>query len=417
MKRSHGSGHLYVKWGSYYGRWRGVDGRLINKRIGKVRNRGEKDGITRAEAERGLRRLIEADERRPEPPPERALTVDDVADQLRERLAIEGARLSYRQNCESMQRIHVSPAIGKRKIETVTRQDVERLGRAMLARGLAPKTVRNVMTFVHSVFALALSNEWIERNPVTAAARPKRRRQGDANPDLRFLTVEQLDRVLDAIPDEIVAAPPAPARRGRRGPAPPPPPDVLGPVLRVLILAAAFTGLRQSELIGLRWKDVDFESQRIRVRNAVVRGEHSGEGKSDLSTRRSVPMTERLRAELERWRSRSIFDHGDDLVFAHPQLGTPLDRTKVTRRFQAACKRAGVPMIRFHDLRHTFGTLAVRGAESIVELQNWLGHAEVRTTMRYTHYREQHDAAERLAKAFAPATPDAAEATEPEPQQ
>jgi integrase len=53
-----------------------------------------------------------------------------------------------------------------------------------------------------------------------------------------------------------------------------------------------------------------------------------------------------------------------------------------------------------HDLRHTFGTLAVRGAESIVELQNWLGHAEVRTTMRYTHYREQQDAAVRLAAAF-----------------
>ena len=52
------------------------------------------------------------------------------------------------------------------------------------------------------------------------------------------------------------------------------------------------------------------------------------------------------------------------------------------------------------NMRHTFGTLAVRGAESIVELQTWLGHAEVRTTMRYTHYREQADAAARLAKAF-----------------
>ena len=177
----------------------------------------------------------------------------------------------------------------------------------MLGRGLAPKTVRNVMTFLHAVFALALANEWIERNPVAGAARPKRRRQGDANPDLQFLTIEQLDRVLAEIPDEVVAATPAPTRRGRPGPAPPPPPDVLGPVLRVLILAAAFTGLRQSELIGLRWRDVDLESQRIRVRNAVVRGEHSGEGKSDLSTRRSVPMAERLRAELERWHERTVF--------------------------------------------------------------------------------------------------------------
>jgi integrase len=121
--------------------------------------------------------------------------------------------------------------------------------------------------------------------------------------------------------------------------------------------------VRQSELLGLRWRDVDSGSQRVRVRNAFVRGEHAAEGKSDLSTKRSVPMTDRLVIELERWRSRSVFDRPDDLVFAHPHLGTPLDRTKVTRRFQAACRSAGVPIIRFHDLRHTFAThLAAAGA-------------------------------------------------------
>ena len=67
-------------------------------------------------------------------------------------------------------------------------------------------------------------------------------------------------------------------------------------MLRVIILAAATTGLRQSELLGLRWRDVDIRAQRIRVRNAWVRYEHSGEGKSDLSTRRSVPMTDRLKS-------------------------------------------------------------------------------------------------------------------------
>jgi site-specific recombinase XerD len=82
--------------------------------------------------------------------------------------------LSNRQNCESMQRIHVSPAIGKRRIESVKRQDIERLVRAMLARGLAPKTVRNVMTFLHMIFALAVRNGWATANPVADAARPKR---------------------------------------------------------------------------------------------------------------------------------------------------------------------------------------------------------------------------------------------------
>jgi integrase len=104
----------------------------------------------------------------------------------------------------------------------------------------------------------------------------------------------------------------------------------LAPVMRVIVLAAAVTGLRQSELIGLRRRDVDWGSQRIRVRNAYVRGGHSSEGKSDLSTRRSVPTTDRLVDELQRWRRRSVFDHADDLIFVYPELGTPLDRTRVS---------------------------------------------------------------------------------------
>ena len=120
------------------------------------------------------------------------------------------------------------------------------------------------------------------------AARPKRRRAGDADPDLQFLAPAELDRVIGAIPDHVVDK------------------DALGPVMRVLLLAAGTTGLRQSELRGLRWRDVDTRAQRVRVRNAWVRYEHSGEGKSELSTKRSVPMTDRLTGELRAWRLRTV---------------------------------------------------------------------------------------------------------------
>ncbi len=140
------------------------------------------------------------------------------------------------------------------------------------------------------------------------------------------------------------------------------PPDVLGPVLRILVLAAAMTGVRQSELLGLRWEHVDWSAQRIRVRNTWVRGEHSDEGKSDLSTRRSIPMADRLAGALDLWSKQTAYATSGDLVFAHPHSGRPLDRTKVTRRFQQACRDAGVEPIRFHDLRHTFATrLAASG--------------------------------------------------------
>jgi integrase len=161
--------------------------------------------------------------------------------------------------------------------------------------------------------------------------------------------------------------------------------DVLGPVLRVVILAAASTGLRQSELLGLRWRDIDTRACRVRVRNAWVRGEHSGEGESDLSTKRSVPLTDQLATELKKWRLRTSFADEEDLVFAHPEIGAPLDRTKVTRRFQQAC--AGVRKIRFHDLRHTFATTLAAAGVPLRTIQEYLGHADLKTTQIYAALR------------------------------
>src|ERR1700754_3575830 len=390
MKRPYGSGQIYEKWGAYYGRWRTPDGRRVNRRIGPKRTKGGSDGLTRAQAEQAFRR-IQAEEatRRPVEPVVEIVTVDQAAERLRERIAIEGARLSYRQNCESMQRVHISPAMGKKKkkVAAVTTRDVERLASSMLERGSSPKTVRNVMTFLFSVFALTVKQGWAPANPVADAARPKRRRARGADPDLQFLTPAELDRVIDVIPDHVVDR------------------DALGPVVRLIVLAAGMTGLRQSELLGLRWRDVDMHAQRIRVRNAWGRYEHSGEGKSDLSTSRSVPMTDRLTGELKKWRLRPVYGDSDDLVFAHPELGVPLDRTKVTRKFQTACGEARVRVIRFQDLRHTFATTLAAAGVPLRKIQEYLGHADLKTTQIYAHYAPSEHEVEELNDAFGTSAP------------
>jgi integrase len=185
-------------------------------------------------------------------------------------------------------------------------------------------------------------------------------------------------------------------------------------VLRVVILTAAMTGLRQGELLGLRWRDVDWAVQRIRVRNTFVRGEHSGEGKSELSTRRSVPMTDRLAGELDSWSQRTAYHGDDDLVFAHPQTGNPLDRSKVTKRFKQACRDGGVRVIRFHDLRHTFATRLAASGQPMRTIQEFLGHADSKTTQIYAHYAPSEREVEMVNKAFAPGA-DGVEETESEP--
>jgi integrase len=191
--------------------------------------------------------------------------------------------------------------------------------------------------------------------------------------------------VIDAIPDHTVDR------------------DALGPVVRLVVLAAGTTGLRQSELLGLRWRDVDMRAQRVRVRNAWVRYEHSGEGKSDLSTKRSVPMTDRLVAELKKWQLRTVYGDDEDLVFAHPELGAPLDRTQVTRKFQVACVEAGVRRIRFQDLRHTFATTLAAAGVPLRTIQEYLGHADLKTTQIYAHYAPSKHEVEIVVRATAAA--------------
>ena len=81
-------------------------------------------------------------------------------------------------------------------------------------------------------------------------------------------------------------------------------------------------------------------------------------------------------------------------MFAHPQTGNPLDRTKVTRRFQEACADAGVTVITFHELRHTFATRMAAQGVPLRKLQEWLGHADIKTTQIYMHYApDEHEVA------------------------
>jgi integrase len=102
---------------------------------------------------------------------------------------------------------------------------------------------------------------------------------------------------------------------------------------------------------------------------------------------------------LARLLQRDRFTGPDDLVFPN-EVGRWLDGSALRRRHKDAQKRAGLRPLRFHDLRHTFGTHGRASAESDRELQEWMGHADARTTARYTHYRPRKAAARRLSQAF-----------------
>jgi integrase len=98
--------------------------------------------------------------------------------------------------------------------------------------------------------------------------------------------------------------------------------------------------------------------------------------------------------ELARLRAREYFTGDDDLVFPSP-LGGFFGYDAMYRRYKAAQKRAGIRALRFHDLRHSFGTMAVR-VFPITDVQTWMGHADIATTRKYVHYAPQPEAAARL---------------------
>jgi integrase len=162
------------------------------------------------------------------------------------------------------------------------------------------------------------------------------------------------------------------------------PEDDLGKVEKVLYLAAITTGMRQGELIGLRWMDVDWAARKIGVRRTYVRGEFSTP-KSNRSSR-SVPLIDRLAGELDRLWRESHFTDDESLVFGHPHTGKPLDRSNLRKRFLSAVKRAGLRHVRFHDTRHTFGTQMAAQGVPMRALQEMMGHRDFKTKLIYADY-------------------------------
>lgn len=226
--------------------------------------------------------------------------------------------------------------------------------------------------FLHGLFSFAGKRGWVASNPVALVDRP---RASAGDPDIRYLDLSELEALLRATPD-----------------------DHLGPTEHALYLTAAMTGLRQGELVALRWLDVDWQAGRIRVRRTYMRQQY-GTPKSKRSTR-SVLLADRVAGELERHFQRSPFQADQDLVFAHPQTGHPLDASKIRKRFAEALDRAGLRQVRFHDLRHTFGTHCAASGVPPRTLQEWMGHKDYKTTAIYADYAPSPHESELVERAF-----------------
>ncbi len=157
------------------------------------------------------------------------------------------------------------------------------------------------------------------------------------------------------------------------------------------------TALRQGELLTLRWQDVDLDSGRLRVRDSLANVDGTLQEPKTERSRRSLVLPEvvvtalrahRTRQRMERLVAGSRWVDGD-WVFVS-SIGTPLHAATVTRAFQAALAKAGLPRSRFHDLRHATATFLLAQGFTLEDVKNLLGHSSiVLTSNTYGHVLEQ----------------------------
>lgn len=266
---------------------------------------------------------------------------------------------------EILCRKHIVPVLGSQKLSKLTALHVQNFYRNRLDKGLAPATVHKCHTVLRKALSQATDWNLVTRN-VAAAAKPPR---PNPNKEMRTLSTEETHRLLDAA-------------RGDR--------------FEALYVLAVTTGMREGELLGLKWEDVSLDSKALQIRRTLTR--HGGrvtlgEPKTKKS-RRPVNLTEAavdaLRAHLQN-QMKEIELLGDvyednGLVFAN-EVGKLINPTNLRQRSLAALlKRAGLPHMRFHDLRHTCATLLLSRGVHPKYVQELLGRATIAVTLdTYSH--------------------------------
>jgi integrase len=257
------------------------------------------------------------------------------------------------------------PALGEAPLAAITSGHVDAFRAALVEEGrLSPRTINKYLALIHGILKRAQRVYGLSANAAAGVERQPARRSGDFDV-LSAAEVEALVRAASSSQDA------------------------------ALFATAAYAGLRLGELRALRWHDLDFEKRLIHVRRSYV-GRAEDAPKSGRV--RSLPMIDQVATVLDQLSRREWFTGENDLVFCN-DVGDHFDDSALRRRFYSARSAAGLKRIRFHDLRHTFGTLAVQ-VFPLSDVKAFMGHADIATTMIYVHYVPQYDAADRLSRAL-----------------
>ena len=278
---------------------------------------------------------------------------------------------------------HIKPNIGSIPLNKLTSLELQKLYKKLLGngrverieskkqpKGLSAKTVRNINQIISSALNLAIEQRLILTNPADACALPKLEHR-----EMKTLPVEQLTSFL---------------REAKES-----------GVFEMYYIELA-TGLRRGELLGLKWSDIDLEHGSLRVQRQIARidGEIVEAPLKTKNAYRTLPLSADAIDVLKTQEKKC---GNSQYVFPSP-TGGPISPDSVLHMLHRVLKRAGLPKVRFHDLRHTFATLALQNGVDIKTVSGMLGHFSAGFTLdTYAHVTTatQKEAANTMEKVLA----------------
>lgn len=389
------TGHVKLARGkrgdSWYLRYRLPSGRQVQKRLGSAwteKGRPPAGYFTRRTAEDALRDVLtDAARGKISDPGDRSgVTFGQAAAAWLDYIENEKARRpSTVRGYRGVARL-LNEEFGRdAPLEAIDAERIDGYRRSLLSdSSLSRRTIQQRLVLLHGILRRAVARDWITENPADRVERVNVPRRVEFN----VLTVEQIEAV---------------AREA-------------DPMNAAAIRVAAYTGLRTGELRALRWRDIDFVGSSVRVLRNMPVGGLEGAPKSGRG--RSVPLIDQAAASLNELSRRKHFVGADDLVFPNT-VGGMLGEDTLREAFYKAMKAAGLDRrefpagpFRFHDLRHVFGTLGAQ-VFPLHDLQAYMGHASITTTMIYAHSVPKQDAARRFTEAIDRARTRATPSTSP----
>ena len=312
-------------------------------------NRIRKSGFnTKVEAEFELIKLLAEVNSGTFTKENKSLTFQNAADnylKLHAQLHCKTSTLDFYNACLKK---HLLPYFGSMKLVDITPNKINQFMSQKVQEGLAPKSVNHFITLLGSVIQKMVDDEIIAKNPVSKVKRLKLPYR-----EMGFYNQEEIEIVLEVAEKHY-------------------------PDFYPLNLLQYSPGMRRGELLALTWNDINWQSRKIKVSKTLFKGQITSPKTSNSV--RAVDMSNELIKVLKGWKLKCP-NSEKDLIFPN-QEGNYLDADNmVKRRFTPVLRKAGLNIIRFHDLRHTYASLLIAQNIPIKYIQRQMGHGSIQVTM------------------------------------